>query len=355
MAKIGRLFRFYTFCLRPQGSRSKTKRSIRAYGLNTARRDSTTQSVELSQSTQLSDQKSIRAFEDPANFEMAFDLLVQIIGTIFGVFDFIYKVVRVIWEALKPAPNLRNLQGKRVLIVGGGGGVGSAVARKLADEGVEIALWDNDELKLKSLSKELKESGYDVITQVVDICHAKEVSNAADQLAKNHNFEVEILFNTAGYCHLYDSLHDSDERIERVLDTNLKGVVWCSRVYWKQFLQKRKGHIISMASVAGIAPVPHLNEYTATLHGVVGYMDVLEADTYARVNTPMANTLKTTGNARWPWLEATQVAEKVVYAMRTHERTLTFPAEAALFCSLKSILPTRRFNLLNGRWWNYET
>ncbi|KAI6206998.1 hypothetical protein M3Y94_00979100 [Aphelenchoides besseyi] len=300
---------------------------------------------------------------------MALDLLVQIIGTAFGIFDFIYKVARVIWETLKPAPNLRNLQGKRVLIVGGAGGVGSAVARKLVDEGVELALWDNDESKLKSLSKELKESGYDVITQVVDICHAKEVNNAADQLAKNHSFEVDILFNTAGYCHLYDSLHDSDDRIERVLDTNLKGVVWCSRVYWKQFLQKRKGHIISMASVAGIAPVPHLNEYTATLHGVVGYMDVLEADTYARgihdikfstinppfINTPMANALKTTGNARWPWLEATQVAEKVVRAMQTHERTLTFPAEAALFCSLKSILPTRRFNLLNGRWWSYET
>ncbi|KAI6234666.1 Short-chain dehydrogenase [Aphelenchoides fujianensis] len=294
------------------------------------------------------------------------DLCVTVIATIFGVFDFSSKIIRLLWETFRPAINLRNIEGKRVLIVGGAGGVGSATARKLVQEGAKVALWDLDKERLDAVAAELKQGGHEVIAKVVDIRDAAAVKREADELSKE--FDVDVLFNTAGYCHLFDSADDSDERIQRVLETNVNGVVWPTRAFWKRFLEKKRGHIVSMASVAGIAAVPHLNEYTATLHAVVGYMDVLEADTLARnlqeinfsvinppfINTPMANSLRTTGNPRYPWLEAHQVADRVVQAIRARERMVTFPAEAALFCSLKSILPLRRFNLLNGRWWSYE-
>lgn len=87
-------------------------------------------------------------------------------------------------------------------------------------------------------------------------------------------------------------------------------------MFRRKFLQKKKGHIAAMASVAGISGVPHLCEYTGTLHGVVGYLDALEADTFARgihdidftvcnppfIHTEMAHSLTTTGVPKYPWV-----------------------------------------------------
>lgn len=71
----------------------------------------------------------------------------------------------------------------------------------------------------------------------------------------------------------------------------------------------------------------------------------------------MAHALNTTGNdkAKWAWVEADECARQVIRAISDRKRLHTYPWDAALFCSFKAILPRRRFNLLNGRWWPYET
>lgn len=83
------------------------------------------------------------------------------------------------------------------------------------------------------MESELHESGYKVISRIVDIRSAKEVNSAGEELSKS--FDVDILFNSAGVCHVNDSLDDTDDRIELVVDSNLKGVVWPTRFFWSVY------------------------------------------------------------------------------------------------------------------------
>jgi NAD(P)-dependent dehydrogenase (short-subunit alcohol dehydrogenase family) len=82
------------------------------------------------------------------------------------------------------------------------------------------------------------------------------VKTAGDELSES--FEVDILFNSAGVCNAGDSINgrflelkfnckkftDTDERIDAIVDTNYKGVVWVTRYFWKKFLQTGRGHIV---------------------------------------------------------------------------------------------------------------
>jgi NADP-dependent 3-hydroxy acid dehydrogenase YdfG len=143
---------------------------------------------------------------------------------------------------------------KNVLIIGAAGGVGSATTKRLIKLGANVAIWDIDEKRLKALESDIQDSGYKVaISKVVDIRNAKQVQDAGEELLKS--FDVDILFNTAGYCHQTDSINDSDDRIERIIDTNMKGYIFPIRFFWRRFIEKRSGHIVSMASVAGVAGI----------------------------------------------------------------------------------------------------
>ncbi|KAI6176206.1 hypothetical protein M3Y97_00773200 [Aphelenchoides bicaudatus] len=309
---------------------------------------------------------SLQDFYDQMAYESLLEFLLTIVTSVFGAFDFACRLFSLLWDIFRPVTNLTNLEGKNVLIVGGAGGVGSAVAKRLLKVGAKVALWDIDEKRLNSVQAELQDSGYKTTVKVVDIRNGKAVKAAGDELSQS--FEVDILFNSAGVCNAGDSINDSDERLQELVDTNYLGVVYVTRYFWKKFIQTGRGHIVSMASVAGIAGVPHIVEYTGTLHGVVGYMDALEADTFARnihginftvcnppfIHTAMAHDLTTTGVPKYPWVDTEQCATEILRAISSQKRIHTFPWEANLFCSFKSILPRKRFNLLNGRFWTYD-
>jgi short-subunit dehydrogenase len=97
-------------------------------------------------------------------------------------------------------------------------------------------------------------------------------------------------------------------------------------------------------------------------------MDALEADTFAQniydihftvcnppfISTSMANSLTTSGTPKYSWIDAEECTTEVIKAISSRKRIHTFPWPDALFCSLKAILPRRRFNLLNARFWPYN-
>ncbi|KAI6192276.1 Protein CBR-DHS-4 [Aphelenchoides bicaudatus] len=105
---------------------------------------------------------------------------------------------------------------------------------------------------------------------------------AAKKLWTEHNYDVDILLNTAGVAHIYDSFDEEIDRIDLVLDVNVKGMVYVVRTFMPKFFERRRGHIITIASLAGQIGCPHICEYSASKHAVVGYMDSLSIDALAR-------------------------------------------------------------------------
>ena len=180
---------------------------------------------------------------------------------------------------------MNRLQGKRAVITGGSGGIGSAAARIFLNEGASVMLVDLDEDKLKETVGSL--SGK-VFYHRADVTKADEVQayvNAAVEKLGG----IDVFFNNAGIEGKVMPLTDYPEELFRkVLDVNVMGV-WFGLKYVMPVMQKQGGgSIVITSSVAGLSGTPNVSAYVTSKHGVVGLMKVaaLEgAPMNIRVNT----------------------------------------------------------------------
>jgi NAD(P)-dependent dehydrogenase (short-subunit alcohol dehydrogenase family) len=161
--------------------------------------------------------------------------------------------------------DLFRLDGKVAVVVGGGGGIGKALALGLARQGADVALASRNLEKLEGVAKEL-EADADVKTTVkafqMDSCDEVSVQKAVEEIVTQMG-TVDILVNSQGQNikQPFENFPLSDW--ETLFDSNVKGVMLCCREFGKVMLDKKKGKIINISSVAGDRGVP--------LAGNVGY------------------------------------------------------------------------------------
>ena len=161
--------------------------------------------------------------------------------------------------------DLFRLDGKVAVVVGGGGGIGKALALGLARQGAELALASRNLEKLDAVAKELA-ADPDVKTQVrafqLDCTDETSVTNAAKEIVSAMG-TVDILVNAQGQNIKEPFENQTVVDWNTLFDNNVKGVMLCCREFGKVMLEKKKGKIINIGSVAGDRGVP--------LAGNVGY------------------------------------------------------------------------------------
>jgi NAD(P)-dependent dehydrogenase (short-subunit alcohol dehydrogenase family) len=161
--------------------------------------------------------------------------------------------------------DLFRLDGKVAVVVGGGGGIGKALALGLARQGAEVALASRNLEKLEAVAKELA-GDPDVKTQVkafqMDSTDEASVINAAKEIVSAMG-TVDILVNSQGQNIKEPFENQTVADWDTLFDNNVKGVMLCCREFGKVMLEKKKGKIINIGSVAGDRGVP--------LAGNVGY------------------------------------------------------------------------------------
>lgn len=163
------------------------------------------------------------------------------------------------------------LKNKIALITGGSGGIGRAIAVKMAAYGANIAViyYPGTEEGAEETCRQAQELGVNAASyacDVTDFARAKEVTNAviADMGG------LDILVNNAGITR--DSLlyHMKEEDFDAVLATNLKGAFNTIKHTYAHFLKQRKGRIINIASVAGLSGNSGQANYAASKAGLIG-------------------------------------------------------------------------------------
>lgn len=161
------------------------------------------------------------------------------------------------------------LENKIALITGASAGIGAACARKLAQDGYNLILCARRMEKLEALSKDLqKNSSVEILNITLDVRNQEEVKEKLGNLPGNWQ-NIHVLINNAGLSQGLDPIHEGDfGDWDRMIDTNIKGLLYITKTVAPGMVKRKAGHIINLGSIAAKEVYPNGNVYCATKHAV---------------------------------------------------------------------------------------
>ena len=172
------------------------------------------------------------------------------------------------------------LKGKTVLITGASGGIGEACALKFAENGANVIITSRSEEKIEKVKKNINSKYHDVsvLALKLDVRDKNSVKTFFEKLPETFK-NIDILVNNAGLAHGVDKLQDGKvEDWEDMIDTNVKGLLYCTREALKIMTARNSGHIINIGSIAGHEVYPGGAIYCATKHAVNAISRALRND-----------------------------------------------------------------------------
>jgi 3-oxoacyl-[acyl-carrier protein] reductase len=170
---------------------------------------------------------------------------------------------------------------KVALVTGGSRGIGLAVAELLAGEGASVAICARNIDRAKTVAAQLKDRGLDVEAFQADVADRDSVSNLVKEVLSLHS-RIDILVNNAGVTADALVLRMSEEQWNRVIQTNLTGVFYCTKLAAKTMLKQRWGRIINISSVVGLVGNPGQANYAASKAGIIGFTKSIASELASR-------------------------------------------------------------------------
>jgi 3-hydroxy acid dehydrogenase / malonic semialdehyde reductase len=174
---------------------------------------------------------------------------------------------------------MSGVKGKRVLITGATSGIGEACARRFAAEGADLVLWARRADRLSTIQSELQSAhGTGVSSSSVDVRDREAVFAAARSLVETASVP-DVLINNAGLASGLAPFHETDpEDWDRMIDTNIKGLLAVSRAIMPLMIERGRGHVINIGSTAGHLTYPRGNVYSATKYAVRALTEGMNLD-----------------------------------------------------------------------------
>lgn len=167
---------------------------------------------------------------------------------------------------------------KTVLITGATSGIGLSCARKFAENGDRLILTARSGNKLTEIKDELKAMGADILTLTFDVRDRNAAALAIKNLPKEWS-EIDVLINNAGLALGLEPEYEGNlDEWETMIDTNIKGLLNMTRLIVPGMVERDRGHIINIGSVAGDAAYAGGNVYCATKAAVKVLSDGLRID-----------------------------------------------------------------------------
>lgn len=160
------------------------------------------------------------------------------------------------------------LRGKVALVTGGAGAIGSATARRCAEEGARVVIADHDGARLAAAAADLRRSGLDVVAIPVDVTSDASVRALVDAVRGSHG-RLDVLFTSAGVLVSGSVVDTSLEDWQWTLAVNLTGTFLCAKYAVPLMLADGGGSIVLMSSTAGLVAEPAIAAYCASKGAIV--------------------------------------------------------------------------------------
>ncbi|XP_006266562.1 epidermal retinol dehydrogenase 2 [Alligator mississippiensis] len=253
----------------------------------------------------------------------------------------------------------KNVTGEIVLITGSGSGIGRLMALKFARLGAVLVLWDIDPEGNKETGRLAKEAGaVRVHTYTCDCSKREEVYKVADQVKKEVG-DVNILINNAGIVSGKKFIESLDSRMQKTMEVNAMAHFWTYKAFLPAMVASNCGHLVSIASAAGLFGTNELADYCASKFAAVGFAETIDVEMHALkktgikttivcpyfINTGMFDGVTTRFPRLLPILDPEYAAETIVNAILREQVYLIIPALVCILFAVKNLLPTKVIHL----------
>src|SRR2546430_3494303 len=163
---------------------------------------------------------------------------------------------------------MNRIKGKLILVTGASSGIGEACARRFAAEGADLILWARRADRLERLAAELGTAHRVSLSLAqVDVRDRAAVNRAVEALVRGGRVP-DVLINNAGLASGLAKIHEGDpDDWDRMIDTNLKGLLYVSRAILPHMVARRRGHVVNIGSIAGHQTNPRGDADNATKFG----------------------------------------------------------------------------------------
>jgi NADP-dependent 3-hydroxy acid dehydrogenase YdfG len=246
------------------------------------------------------------------------------------------------------AKQARMLAGHVAAITGAGRGIGRATAQALVRKGMKVAVGDLD---LDAAQQTAATLGRQAIALPVDVT-SKESFAAFMDAVEEQLGPLEVLVNNAGIMQLGRFIDEDDLTAARMIDINLHGVIFGTKLALTRMIPRNGGHIVNISSQAGKYGAPGGATYSATKHAVIGLTEAVRGElrlmdahidlSYVMpyvVNTELGGGL---GQARgFSNLEPSEVADAIVEALQHGTVEVWVPKSGKRTNVLGAVLPRR--------------
>jgi all-trans-retinol dehydrogenase (NAD+) len=247
---------------------------------------------------------------------------------------------------------MKDITDKLVLVTGGASGIGRLMAIDFARRGGRVAVWDMNAAALENLEAEAAAEGLFVTAMLCDVSDRAAVARQAKALV-NKLGPVDILINNAGIVSGKKLLEIQDEKIIQTINVNVLSLFWTTRAFLPSMLERNSGHIVTIASAAGLIGVKGLSDYCAGKFAAVGFDESLRMElrnAKSRVTTTvvcpyfidtgMFKGVKTRFPLLLPILSSSEAAKRIVKAILKNRKRLILPRFAYATLLVRLFPPT---------------
>ncbi|MFN6964818.1 MAG: SDR family NAD(P)-dependent oxidoreductase [Pyrinomonadaceae bacterium] len=244
-----------------------------------------------------------------------------------------------------------------VLITGASSGIGEALAASLAKRGAKLGLIARREAELERLRQVCESSGGEALSLPLDVVDAAAVSDAVRQTVERFG-RVDVLIANAGIGGNDEATRSLEpEAIRRVVDVNLMGAVNAVHAVLPGMLERGRGQLVAISSLAGVRGLPRSAAYSASKAAMTAFFESVRLDVQARgvdvtiVQPGFIRTPLTSGRAsKMPFLmELEDAVPLFVRAIERRKKFAAFPWQLAAIVRAGKIMPAWMYDRIAGR------
>lgn len=255
---------------------------------------------------------------------------------------------------------MTKIRNKTVLITGGAAGIGKIMGKRALEKGAsKLIIWDINPDFLQKTTEEFKSQGYKVFPYKIDVANTEQVITAGE-LVKKEAGTVDILINNAGVVVGKEFKDHTHHDIDFTMNINTNAAMHVALAFLPGMIEQGEGHIVNIASAAGLLANPGMSVYVASKWGITGWSESLRIELehlnpnlhVTTVNPSYIDTGMFAGVKSpllLPILDPEKAVNKIIKAIENNRLFVRMPMLVNFLPFVRGILPARVFDWFAGR------